>query len=89
MQNQVLIERLVNLMDPAANFILNMSLDEAIERVGSGKAEQVRDIDGQFALVHKKGTTVRLARSIGRPMRYFLAKKSDGPILIIAERIFL
>lgn len=87
MQNHVLIERLVNLMAPESNFILNMSVEEATDRVGSGDAEKVRAIDGQFALVHKNGTTVRLARSIGRPMRYFLAKKSDGPILIIAERI--
>lgn len=87
MQKQLLIERLVNLMDPAANIVLNMTVDEAVERVGTGDPNQVREIDGQFALVHKRGTVVRLARSIGRPMRYFLAKKSDGPILIIAERI--
>ena len=28
-----------------------------------------------------------MARSIGRPMRYFLAKQADGPCLIVAERI--
>jgi asparagine synthase (glutamine-hydrolysing) len=28
-----------------------------------------------------------MARSIGRPIRYFIAKKAAGPILIIAERI--
>ena len=87
MQKQALIERMVNLMDPSSNIILNMGLDEATERVGSGDPAQVRQIDGQFALVHKQGKRVRLARSIGRPMRYFLAKKADGPVLIIAERI--
>ena len=87
MQNQVLIERMVNLLSPQSNIILNMSTEEAVERVGSGDPQRVREIDGQFALVHKQGTVVRLARSIGRPMRYFLAKKSDGPILVVAERI--
>lgn len=87
MTNPVPIERLVNLMDPAANVILNMTVEEATQRVGSGDPEQVRQIDGQFALVDKQGRQVRLARSIGRPMRYFLAKKADGPVLIIAERI--
>lgn len=87
MQQNVLIERLVNLMDPASNVILNMTHEEAVQRVGSGDPAQVREIDGQFAIVHKEGKTVRLARSIGRPMRYFLAKKSDGPVLVIAERI--
>lgn len=35
----------------------------------------------------KRGNLVRLARSIGRPLRYFLAKRAEGPCLIIAERI--
>jgi asparagine synthase (glutamine-hydrolysing) len=87
MHHTAYIERLVNLLDPAANILLNMTYEEAVERVGSGDADQVRAIDGQFAIVHKRGTTVRMARSIGRPMRYFLAKKSAGPTLIVAERI--
>lgn len=81
------IERLVDLLDPAANQIFNMSTEEAIGIVGSGNAEKVRGIDGQFALLHKEGQRVRMARSLGRPMRYFLAKRSDGPCLVVAERI--
>ena len=81
------IERLVDLSDPAANTLLNMSLEEAIERVGSGDPEQVRAIDGQFALVHRRGQMVRMARSIGRPLRYFIAKRAEGPCLVVAERI--
>jgi asparagine synthase (glutamine-hydrolysing) len=87
MHQNTTIERLVDLSDPAANVIFNMSLDEAIERVGSGDPEQVRGIDGQFALVHRDGKTVRMARSIGRPLRYFIAKRAEGPCLIVAERI--
>lgn len=81
------VERLVNLLDPDSNVLFNMAIDEAIERVGTGEPEKVREIDGQFALVHKNGKIVRLARSIGRPMRYFLAKQAAGPVLIIAERM--
>jgi asparagine synthase (glutamine-hydrolysing) len=81
------IERLIDLVDPAANVILNMSPAEALARVGSGDPQQVREIDGQFALVHKSGKIVRLARSIGRPLRYFIAKRQEGPALIVAERI--
>ena len=80
-------EKMVNLLDPGDNILFNMSLDEAVERVGSGDAHRVREIDGQYALVSKKGTTVRMARSIGRPMRFFLAKQQEGPLLVIAERI--
>ncbi|MCM2369930.1 asparagine synthase-related protein [Aporhodopirellula aestuarii] len=86
-QNFATVERLVNLLDPDVNVIFNMSVEEAVERVGSGQSDKVREIDGQFALVHKNGRIVRLARSIGRPMRYFLAKQAAGPVLIIAERM--
>jgi asparagine synthase (glutamine-hydrolysing) len=81
------VERLINLLDPSRNLLFNVSLDEAIARVGSGDPEQVRAIDGQFALLHREGRRIRMARSIGRPMRYFLAKQKDGPVLIVAERI--
>ena len=87
MTTHAYVDRLVNLLDPTANVLFNVSLDAAIERVGSGDAQQVRHIDGQFALLHKRGHIVRMARSIGRPMRYFLAKKVEGPCLIVAERI--
>lgn len=87
MQNVQLIERLVNLVDPAGNVFLNMSPEEALARVASGDPEQIRGIDGQFALVYKHGKIVRMARSIGRPLRYFIAKQHAGPILIISERI--
>ncbi len=81
------IERVINLLDPSANTILNMSLDEAMQRVQSGDVNQVRAIDGQFALLAKSGNVVRMARSIGRPLRYFLAKQQAGPCLVVAERM--
>lgn len=81
------IDRVVNLLDPAANVLFNVSSEEATAIVGSGDAEKIRQIDGQFALFAKRGHIVRMARSIGRPLRYFLAKMVDGPCLIVAERI--
>ena len=87
MQSVQLIERLINLVDPAGNVFLNMTGDEALARVASGDPAQVRGIDGQFALIHKAGKIVRMARSIGRPLRYFIAKQHAGPVLVIAERI--
>ena len=81
------VERLVDLLDPSANVILNMSVAEATQRVGSGDAAAVREIAGHFAVMHKQGTVVRMARSIGRPMRYFLAKRAEGPALFIADRM--
>ena len=44
-------------------------------------------IAGSFALVARAGKTVKLARSLDRPLRYFLAKRQAGPVLIVAARI--
>lgn len=76
-----------NLIEPEKNQIFNMSYIEAEEIVSNGDPEEVRKIDGSFAIVTKEGQQVRMARSIGRPMRYFMAKQVDGPLLVVAERI--
>lgn len=76
-----------NLIEPEKNQIFNMSHKEAEEIVAKGDPEEVRKIDGSFAIVIKEGQQVRMARSIGRPMRYFMAKQVDGPLLVVAERI--
>ena len=81
------VERVVDLLDPAANRIYNMSLEDARARILSGSSEAVREIDGSFALLARVGKTVRMARSLDRPMRYFLAKRHEGPALIVADRI--
>lgn len=87
MERYVAVERLVDLIDPAANILLNASHEEAAAAVASGDVDRIRAIDGQFAIVTKRGPLVRMARSIGRPMRYFLAKQAAGPMLVVAERI--
>src|SRR5215208_6349080 len=81
------VERVVDLLDPALNVIYNMPVEEARRRVLCGGPSDVRAIDGSFALVARDGITVRLARSLDRPMRYFLAKRHEGPALYVADRI--
>jgi asparagine synthase (glutamine-hydrolysing) len=85
--NHEYINQIVDLCDPGKDLIFNMSREEAIELVRAGDAEGVRGIDGQFALVAVEGKTIRMARSMGRPLRFFIAKLKDGPCLILAERI--
>lgn len=82
-----LVERVVDLIDPSKNILLNQSYEEALACVASGDPARVATIDGQFAIVARDGKQIRFARSIGRPIRYFLAKRADGPCLIVAERI--
>ena len=81
------VERVVDLLDPSVNQLYNMDVEEARRRVLSGDPAAVRDIQGSFALVARDGITVRLARSMNRPMRYFLAKRQEGPALFVADRI--
>ena len=81
------LERVVDLLDPTLNRIHNLTIEQARQRVLSGGPEAVREIDGSFALLAREGKTVRMARSLDRPMRYFLAKRAEGPALIVAERI--
>ena len=85
--NEQYIERVVDLVDPSSNRIYNMTIDEARARLLRGSIESVREIDGSFALLAREGKVVRMARSLDRPMRYFLAKRLEGPALIVAERI--
>lgn len=86
MNNQY-VSKVVDLTHPEKNVIYNMTHDEAVNVVKSGDVEAVRKIDGMFALISIDGKTIRMARSIGRPLRYFIAKRPEGPQLIIAERI--
>jgi asparagine synthase (glutamine-hydrolysing) len=81
------LERVVDLTQPSANRIYNMTVDEARDRVLRGSPESVREIDGSFALVAREGKAVKLARSLDRPLRYFLAKRQEGPALVVAHRI--
>jgi len=81
------VERVVDLIEPGSNHLYNLSVDEARRILLDGPAEAVRDIQGSFALTAKLGKRVRMARSLDRPMRYFLAKRQEGPALIVASRI--
>ena len=86
-QAAALIDRVVNLLDPAGDILLRTTREQACHAVRVGDAEAVRKIGGQYAICEQAGKTIRMARSIGRPMRYFLAKRAEGPALIIAERM--
>jgi len=81
------IHRVENLVPDTSQQIRNLSVDEARSRLLEGGAPSVSDIEGSFALVARDGERVLLARSLDRPMRYFLAKEVAGPLLVLADRI--
>lgn len=81
------IERVVDLIEPETNQIYNLTVDEARGLLFNHPNEAIRNIHGSFALLAKSGKNVRMVRSLDRPMRYFLAKRAAGPVLIVASRI--
>jgi len=81
------IARVVTLIPPDAQQLWRLTEAEAQRRVLAADPEAVLAIEGSFALVAQEGERVMLARSLDRPLRYFLAKAADGPVLIVAERI--
>ena len=81
------LERVVNLVPASANRLYGLTVEEAEAILLAGPPEAVRTIEGSFALVAKAGKTVRMARSLDRPLRYFLAKRQAGPALVVAQRI--
>jgi asparagine synthase (glutamine-hydrolysing) len=84
---QQYVERVVDLTEPEANQIFNLPVEEARRVLLESPAETVEKIHGSFALLARAGKTVKMARSLDRPMRYFLAKRQEGPVLIVAHRI--
>jgi asparagine synthase (glutamine-hydrolysing) len=87
MNRQLPIARVVDLIPATSQRLWSIGESEARRRLLAGETGTVLGIDGSFALVAQDGERVVLARSLDRPMRYFLAKAADGPVLIVAERI--
>jgi asparagine synthase (glutamine-hydrolysing) len=81
------IARIINLIPTSSQRLWSVTETEAERRLIAADPDGVLKIDGSFALVARDGDRVMLARSLDRPLRYFLAKSTDGPVLIVAERI--
>jgi len=81
------IARVINLIPPESQRLWSETEEEARQRLLAADPAAVLEIDGSFALVAHQGERAVLARSLDRPLRYFLAKAADGPVLIVAERI--
>ena len=81
------IARVIDLIPPESQRFWPGDPAEARRRLLAADPAAVLAIQGSFALVASEGERVVLARSLERPMRYFLAKATDGPVLIVAERI--
>jgi asparagine synthase (glutamine-hydrolysing) len=81
------VARVINLVPPESQRLLRSSVADAQQRLLDPDASATLQIEGSFALIAQDGQKVMLARSLDRPLRYFLAKAAEGPVLIVAERI--
>ncbi len=81
------VARVLNLVDPDSQHLEGLTLEAAEALLATERPEAALAIRGSFALVTRVGERVLLARSLDRPLRYFLAKETSGPMLIVADRI--
>jgi asparagine synthase (glutamine-hydrolysing) len=87
MNQKVPVSRVINLVSKESQRLWGSSESEAERLLLASDTNGILGIDGSFALLAQDGERVLLARSLDRPMRYFLAKAADGPVLIVADRI--
>src|SRR5688572_18845732 len=81
------VARIIDLVPEDGQRPRNVDVAEARRRLLSGDPAGVLAIEGSWALWAQDGERVCLARSLDRPLRYFLAKDASGPALVVAERI--
>lgn len=87
MNQQLPISRIINLIPSESQRLWSIDETEVQRRLLAGDVEAVLRVDGSFAIIAQEGQRIVLARSLDRPMRYFLAKSTDGPVLMVADRI--
>lgn len=81
------VERLDDLIGPRESGLTGATISEVESAVLRQDLGQLASTDGHFAAVAREGHTVRLARTIGLPLRYFVAKRYHGPYLLVSDRI--
>jgi len=81
------IAQVINLIPDRSQHLWSGDLAGARRALLAADPKSVLEIQGSFALVAQEGERVVLARSLERPLRYFLAKAAAGPVLVVAERI--
>jgi asparagine synthase (glutamine-hydrolysing) len=81
------VDRLVDLTETRTAGLTGADASAIAEAVRTGDADTLGASDGHFAATGRDGQTVRLARTIALPLRYFVAKMYHGPFLVVADRI--
>jgi asparagine synthase (glutamine-hydrolysing) len=81
------VDRLVDLAGPRTAGLVGACALDVVDAVKSCDVTRLSATDGHFAVTARDGKTVRLARTVGIPLRYFVAKMFHGPFLVVASRM--
>src|SRR5688500_18317536 len=81
------IDRLIDLVGPRSSGLTGASTADIVDVLNRGDVARLAATDGHFAVMARDGRTVRLARTIGIPLRYFVAKMYHGPFLLVSDRM--
>jgi asparagine synthase (glutamine-hydrolysing) len=81
------IDRTVDLIGARSSGLSGAREDDVVSAIQRCDTSVLATTDGHFAAIARDGRTVRLARTIGIPLRYFVAKMYHGPFLVVSDRI--
>ena len=81
------VHRHVDLVGPRTSALTGATPESLAGALRSADVGALGRTDGHFALAVREGNVVRLARTIGVPLRFFVAKMFHGPFLVVSDRI--
>jgi asparagine synthase (glutamine-hydrolysing) len=81
------VDRVIDLVGPRFSGLSGATETEVLSAIERCDTARLAATDGHFAAIARDGRTVRLARTIGLPLRYFVAKMYHGPFLVVADRM--
>src|SRR6476620_9356807 len=81
------VDRTVDLVGARSSGLTGAGEQDVVTAIRRCDTSALAGTDGHFAAIARDGRTVRLARTIGIPLRYFVAKMYHGPFLVVSDRI--
>src|SRR6266542_3252769 len=81
------VDRVVDLAGPRTSGLVGARALDVLDAVKCCDVDRLAATDGHFAATTRDGRTVRLSRTIGIPLRYFVAKMYHGPFLLVSTRM--
>jgi asparagine synthase (glutamine-hydrolysing) len=81
------VHRHEDLVGPRTVALTGATPDSLSSAVRRADLDALSRTTGHFALAERDANIVRLARTIGLPLRWFVAKLFHGPFLVVSDRI--